>query len=220
MDQGTRQDRDALIAELEELRVKTSRIEELENSHQEIESCLNECKEKVRLLSRTDDLTGLFVRRHFMLLLEKEVERTRRYARPISLLLFDLDHMKFINDSFGQEAGDQILSMTAKISKSLLRKIDIQGRISGDRFAAILPETGKKNALLVAERLRLAVEEMEVEVETVDDFPLRATMSVGVITASTEALARKSLDKEALFKGAEMALYAAKQNGRNMIEDI
>ncbi len=219
MDQNL-DNRDKLLAELEELRGKARQLEALENSRLEMESCLNECEEKIRMLSLTDDLTGLFVRHHFMTLLEKELERTRRYDRPISLLLYDLDHMKFINDSFGQEAGDRILSMTARIAQSLLRKIDIQGRISGDRFAAILPETGKKSALLVAERLRSAVEEMEVDVESVEKFPLRVTISVGVVTASIEALTRESLDKEALFKGAEMALYAAKQNGRNKVEDI
>jgi diguanylate cyclase (GGDEF)-like protein/PAS domain S-box-containing protein len=160
-------------------------------------------------LATTDGLTGLANRRHFMERGNAELGRARRTGQQVSCIMLDVDHFKKVNDTYGHEAGDLVLKTIARTAREILRSIDVLGRLGGEEFAAVLPETGLEAALLVAERLREAVAGMGLACE---GRPLAVTMSLGVAQVlSTE----ESLD--GLLKRADEALYEAKQTGRNRV---
>jgi diguanylate cyclase (GGDEF)-like protein len=155
----------------------------------------------------TDHLTGLANRRRFERQLEREVSRTQRYGRPFCLLLLDIDNFKQVNDTYGHEAGDEVIRRLALTLQAGTRGIDLAARIGGEEFAVILPETDFEGGLDVAERLRLAVREM--------DMPL-----VGQVTASfgvAEFPACAAAGRE-LVSVADAALYQAKRDGRDRVE--
>lgn len=160
-------------------------------------------------LAITDSLTGILNRRGLFVSAEREVERARRYQRPLSLLLLDLDHFKQLNDAHGHVAGDQVLEALAARLQSSLRRIDILSRYGGEEFVAVLPECTMLSAIGVAERVRNCV---EADPFTTQSGDLPVTVSVGV--SSTE---ESSLDLAALIGDADDALYAAKQAGRNQV---
>ncbi|MCM0755235.1 PAS domain S-box protein [Desulfovibrio aminophilus] len=160
-------------------------------------------------LATTDGLTGLTNRRHFLERGRAELERARRTGRPLSCIMFDVDHFKRVNDTFGHDAGDAVLKTLARTARETLRGMDVLGRVGGEEFAAVLPETDLNAALQAAERLRLAVEFMTVEH---GGRALPVTVSLGV------ALWRgpdESLDE--LLRHADQALYEAKNSGRNKV---
>ncbi|QLA18710.1 sensor domain-containing diguanylate cyclase [Desulfolutivibrio sulfoxidireducens] len=161
-------------------------------------------------LATTDGLTGLFNRRRFLEASEAELERSNRYGHPASLLMFDVDHFKSINDTRGHDAGDRVLTALGRIARETLRTVDILGRIGGEEFAALLPETGLEEAARIAERLRRAVSAMELDTGAA---PLSVTISLGVAqwTGPGE-------DLEALLKRADEAMYRAKEAGRDRAE--
>ena len=138
------------------------------------------------------------------------ISRTRFTGRPVALLLFDLDRFKSINDKFGHSAGDAVLSAFCRLATSLLRPTDLFGRIGGEEFASLLPDTTRQDALLLAERLRTAFKATSHEVA---DQTLTATVCVGV-AVSDDA----SSDLAALLDAADRALYRAKATGRNRVE--
>ncbi|MBI3038799.1 GGDEF domain-containing protein, partial [bacterium] len=165
--------------------------------------------EKSRLyeLSITDGLTKLFVHRYFQLSLESEIKRGKRYNKPVSLILFDIDHFKKFHATYGHPTGDQVLSITAEILTDSLRNVDLPARYGGEEFAVVLPETDVSAAFSVAERLRKSVETY--------DFPgpygpLKVTISLGVSAYPTFAN-----DRMELIKKADQALYRCKERGRN-----
>ena len=121
--------------------------------------------EQLGQMAVVDTLTGLYNRRHFYELGEIEIERARRYSSPLSLLMIDLDHFKNFNDSFGHAVGDKILQEVSNVIASTLRKIDIPGRLGGEEFVVLLPETNETNGLIVADRLRNAISNIQVPVE-------------------------------------------------------
>ena len=170
------------------------------------EARLNE--ERLRTMATTDALTGLFNRRHFMELAERELERSRRYQHPFSLIMFDADKFKAVNDTYGHDVGDMVLKAIASVSRNTLRGVDILGRIGGEEFTAGLPETGLEEAMHTAERLRAALEQAAVELD--DGRQVQFTVSLGVaeLDESCENI-------ENLLKHADLALYRAKENGRN-----
>lgn len=159
-------------------------------------------------LAITDGLTKLFIHRYFQARLEEELVRAKRYQTSCSLILFDIDHFKKFNDTYGHQQGDIVLMHVAKLLKQTVREtIDIPARYGGEEFTIILPETDAKGALLVAERLRKTVEAY--------DFPgqneaLKVTISLGVATFPDHASV-----KSVLIKKADLALYKCKGNGRN-----
>jgi diguanylate cyclase (GGDEF)-like protein len=136
--------------------------------------------------------------------------RTRFARRPAALLLFDLDRFKSINDRFGHGVGDGVLVAFCQLATSLLRPTDLFGRIGGEEFASLLPDTTRRDALLLAERLRAA---FEATSHKVAEQTLTATVSVG-IAISDDA----SPDLGALLDVADQALYRAKATGRNRVE--
>ncbi len=168
--------------------------------------------EKSRLyeLSITDGLTRLFVHRYFQVALANEMKRARRYQKPVSLILFDIDHFKKFNDTYGHQMGDIVLSASASILKQSLRTFDIPARYGGEEFAVILPETDTPAAALVAERLRKAIEAHDYPGP--DGTVLKVTISLGVATCPTHAT-----EKLDLIKHADEALYGSKEAGRNCV---
>jgi len=163
-------------------------------------------------LSVTDDLTQVFNYRYFYARLNEEVHRSIRSRAVFSLVLMDIDDFKKYNDTYGHRQGDMILARLASLLKATLRNTDILARYGGEEFAAILPNTEKDNAVLMAGRLRKAVE--EAELMSIDGAPLgRITVSAGVAAFLVDAK-----DGEELVKKADAACYVAKEKGKNRVE--
>ena len=152
-----------------------------------------------------DSLTGLFHHRYFKLRIREEVERARRYGHPLSLLMVDIDMFKQANDKYGHLIGDNIIKGVANLLQQGARMGDMVARYGGDEFAVLLPETNRQVASEVANRLRVAVEQMKIG-------DLGVTVSIGV--ASTDE-AQDYLD---LIRRADGAMYKAKKNGKNRVE--
>jgi len=167
-------------------------------------------EEALRELATTDGLTGLLNRRHFMELGEVEIERAKRTGRPVGLIMFDVDHFKKVNDTRGHDVGDVVLVSLARTAKDALRAVDVLGRLGGEEFAAILPETGLEEALTVAERLRRAVADMGL---APSGEPLPVTISLGAVLGRGTG---ETLDE--LLRRADTALYRAKSAGRDRVE--
>ena len=162
-------------------------------------------------LASTDALTGTLNRATFLQQGEAEFSRARRYGRSLSVMMIDADHFKRINDSFGHAGGDAALQTLAKTLRTGVRPSDLLGRMGGEEFALLLPETDSRAAVMMAERLRSAVAELAV---TFADRPLRLTVSIGVAT-----LVDATADLGTLLQVADQALYAAKGAGRNAVVD-
>lgn len=158
----------------------------------------------------TDMLTGLPNRRNFLELASQEIMRSRRYRKQLSVLMIDLDEFKSINDSYGHQTGDAVLVKFAKICGKSMRTIDITGRLGGEEFAILLPETEETEALDAAERLRCNVAEEAVNGE--DGKTVHFTISIGLAT-----LPPTSDDIDVLLSAADKALYEAKRSGRNRV---
>ncbi len=166
---------------------------------------------ETRRLATTDYLTGLFNRRHFNAIAPREIERARRYQRPIALLTFDVDHFKAINDTYGHAAGDAVLIHIATRLRARLRDADLLARYGGEEFVALLPETNLAGAECVAERVRV---EMEAQPVIVAGKPVMITMSIGVAAFDSPA---ETDQLEILLQYADRALYGAKSTGRNKV---
>ncbi len=180
------------------------------SSRKEAEQDRDTMIRELQHISQTDGLTGLFNRQHLDSRLSGELERARRYNTPLSLIIFDIDHFKNINDTYGHITGDIILQTTASIIKETIRGTDLAGRFGGDEFVIILVETDIHVGLQVAERLRQRIEREQV---TADDGRTTAfSVSLGIceldnnITSAGEFIAK-----------ADTALYAAKRGSRNTV---
>jgi len=165
--------------------------------------------EETRKSSRSDGLTGLFNRRFFDEALEGEMKRAQRYEGSFSLIFFDLDNFKKLNDTYGHQAGDMTLKKTAEIMLTEKRTEDLACRYGGEELVLILPETTKVNALVIAERIRQKVEELELVFE---GKQFSVTSSGGVASYPADAK-----DVKTLLNMADVALYQAKENGKNRI---
>lgn len=163
----------------------------------------------LRRMASIDDLTQVANRRHFMATLNQEIGRARRYGHPVALLMVDVDHFKSINDQFGHDAGDRALRLLARVATKICRGADVVGRVGGEEFAILLPETRIEKALRVAERLRLTVAETPLMIGTKSVY---MTVSIGVSAACGAAC-----DSHQLLQRADAALYAAKHQGRNRV---
>jgi diguanylate cyclase (GGDEF)-like protein len=157
-----------------------------------------------------DYLTGLANRGRFMELAEAEKARATRYGNPFAMLLLDVDHFKTINDRYGHKTGDAVLRELGSVLRKTLREVDIIGRIGGEEFAALLPETGATRAPEVAERLRQEIADREMP--AVEGEPVHVTVSIGVVAATSH-----NMRIDSILNLADIALYRAKNSGRNRV---
>ncbi|HEY0846364.1 MAG TPA: diguanylate cyclase [Noviherbaspirillum sp.] len=158
--------------------------------------------------AHTDALTGCANRRYFFDAARQELSRVRRYGRPMSVLMLDLDHFKSVNDEHGHQVGDRVLQTLVQVCRATLREVDIVGRLGGEEFAILLPETAAAEAMEAGERVRRAVAAADIALE--NQPPLHITTSVGVATLMPDMA-----DIDTLLARADEALYAAKRAGRN-----
>ncbi|WP_457798804.1 GGDEF domain-containing protein [Methylocystis sp. S23] len=177
-------------------------------TYSDVTDLVEQARELERLAT-TDALTGLFNRRHFLALAEMEWMRARRYGRPLSFLMLDIDHFKTINDSFGHIVGDQAIVHLTHIWRERRRSSDVVARIGGEEFGVLLPETDREGAVRVAERLRLDAAASPL---SLPESVIRATVSIGVASCSALTPAFSSL-----MEAADRALYKAKRLGRNRV---
>ncbi len=171
---------------------------------------LVEMKDELERMAHTDALTNLFNRRFFMTRLNEEFERVKRHNSILSVLIFDLDHFKRINDSFGHDVGDAVLVSVSTVTNNVKRVTDVACRLGGEEFALLLPETDKAGALQMAHRLRRGVEDYPYLDLVGHDLAVTASIGVATVTKQTRV-------PEAVLKTADRALYMAKHGGRNMV---
>lgn len=171
---------------------------------------LRAAKEQAEALARTDELTGLNNRRAFLEQGTHLLNQAMRFKHPTSLIMLDVDHFKRINDTYGHAIGDDALKSLAEILRRMVRKVDVVGRIGGEEFALILPETNMADAATFAERLRVLISNASLATHQGE---LRMTASFGIAPYDHGGM---SLDK--LISKADEALYRAKENGRDRIE--
>lgn len=160
----------------------------------------------------TDPLTGLFNRRYFMETLEQELKHVRRFNKHTALLVVDIDHFKAVNDTYGHDAGDAVLQHFARLAKTSLREIDLIGRLGGEEFGIILPATDPVMAMGAAERLRRTIAASET-------LNRQARINVTISTGLTMLFAADHSIDEPMHR-ADMALYAAKSQGRNLTRQL
>ncbi len=167
-------------------------------------------EQRLQQLANTDPLTGVANRRHFLEHSALELKKARRSMQDLALLIIDIDHFKPINDNYGHGVGDRAVVRFADICKRVVRDIDLLGRFGGDEFIVLLPATGLREALQVAERLRSAIE---------SDTALRDSGVAIQMSASIGAamLRADAADISSALAKADAALYRAKQNGRNRV---
>ena len=169
----------------------------------------NAYHEEIYRLTTVDGLTQISNKRFFMETLEREIARGVRYQRPLSLVMFDLDHFKVINDTYGHLAGDYVLKQLATVIKGKIRREDILARYGGEEFAIVLPEIDGNNALQFAEKVRKLVEKAPFKFE---DTKIAVTVSVGLATCNDAD------DAANLIKRTDEKLYEAKGAGRNCVK--
>jgi len=157
-----------------------------------------------------DPLTGIYNRRYFFELAEKEVERAKRYKNPLSVVILDADNFKRMNDNFGHLIGDQILVNLAKLCLNNIRSLDILARYGGEEFVILMPEATKKDAQNIAERLRKLVAETSMVTGALD---VMITISLGVASWNCN----QELNFDSLLVRADQALYQSKETGRNRV---
>lgn len=164
---------------------------------------------KVQELTIVDSLTQVYSRRYFLEKLDEEINRSKKFKISFSFLMVDVDNFKKVNDNYGHLVGDVILREVSKSIKDSIRQIDFMGRYGGEELSVVLTETDRNEALVVAERIRQAVESNQI---TAYDESLKVTISIGISlfpAHATEALM--------LIDKADQALYKAKQSGRNKV---
>lgn len=175
---------------------------------------IKELREKMKTLSTTDELTGLHNRKYLLERMEQEISRAKRYATPLSLLLFDLDFFKSVNDIYGYEWGDVLLKSIADKLRQVIRKEDILTRYGDEEYIVVLPNTPEDNAFLFAERFRKEVERMEfIPAGEEERHPI--TISGGI--ATFPCIPDTEEDANTIIRYAEHALYNAKKRGKNKI---
>ena len=165
---------------------------------------------QVEFMAITDQLTGLYNRRHLEIILKEEFRRTFRYKTPLACMMIDIDHFKRINDMFGHNAGDMVLKETTHIITESAREIDTVARWGGEEFIIILPQTKKEEALQAATRIVKAISE-----HNFPDIPgERITVSIGIASAPDPSIN----SEDELIHASDIALYDAKKKGRNRAE--
>ena len=165
--------------------------------------------------AKTDAMTGAIRRQEIIHRLEQEISRSFRNRQPLALIMFDIDHFKFVNDRYGHLVGDIVLKNLVQFSQGICRDIDLLGRVGGEEFLVILPNTNEHDAHEIAERIRIGVERHVVA--KVNREPIRITISNGiaVLHPEMELDMIHSILADKYFKQADYAMYQAKAAGRN-----
>lgn len=166
-------------------------------------------QEKLQLMAMTDELTEVYNRRYFIIKGTEELYRAKRYQLPFALLMLDVDYFKRINDNYGHDMGDNVLKHLTILLQENLRNTDILGRLGGEEFGILLPNTDSDQAIILADRLRQIIEENPLKIKE-QLFPL--TVSIGLSSFASDI---SNLDE--LLKRADLALYQAKEKGRNCV---
>jgi diguanylate cyclase (GGDEF)-like protein len=168
--------------------------------------------EETEQLAVTDGLTGAYNHRYFQNFFDRELNRAKRYKHPLSLIMIDIDHFKKFNDTFGHQVGDLVLKTVTEVVRRQAREVDLVSRYGGEEFMLVLPETGKKEAVLLAERIRLAVKKEKLSDGTEKTFP-GITISLGV-----SSYPENGSEKAELIDHVDKALYRAKAGGRDLVK--
>ncbi len=166
--------------------------------------------QQVEITHQRDALTGLYTRRYLMENMEVEIKRCKRYRRSMAFLMIDLDHFKRLNDEFGHQLGDQVLTTVGQVLRSNTRETDLCARYGGEEIALVLTETPLKQAVILAEKLRTRIAAATIPFQ---DRTLHVTASFGV----TSFLGGEEDSMEEIIKRADQALYEAKRAGRNLV---
>ena len=202
---------ETLVKSTREMRETNKALEDrLVLSKTEI-SNLQHSLEAIRAESLTDPLTGLGNRKYFDRSIESAVQNALADGEPLSLLMFDIDHFKSFNDSYGHLTGDQVLRLVGMSLKQTIKGQDITARYGGEEFAVVLPNTALRQALTVADHIRRAVMSKELKKKSTGEILGRVTISVGV------SMLKPGDDTDSLIERADACLYAAKRNGRNRV---
>ena len=170
---------------------------------------LQQVNAQLEILSRTDRLTQLWNRGHWEECLKREFAVHKRYKTPVSLIMFDIDHFKKVNDTYGHQAGDEVIQNTAKNLSASLRTTDVAGRYGGEEFAVILPSTDTEHGRQYAERLRGIIAEQCI---VNNGHEIRWTISLGICECNSEVT-----DHKRWIECSDQALYQSKLNGRNRV---
>lgn len=171
---------------------------------------LHDTMKKVEEMAATDALTGLYNRRHFNRVLEQMFSESQRYGHDLSIVMIDLDGYKRLNDTFGHQVGDQLLTMTGKVINATLRKMDVAARYGGDEFVLLLPHAGAAEAESVVERIRV---DFKYSSDQMLKRPLGVSMSIGIAASSIV----KAASAEQMLSAADEALYRAKTSGKDRV---
>jgi diguanylate cyclase (GGDEF)-like protein len=174
--------------------------------------------EEIRRTSYIDSLTGVNNRRFLEQRIGEELDRCQRNADPISCLFFDIDYFKLVNDKYGHQTGDLVLSLAATAIKTQLRNNDVLARYGGEEFVALLSNINQAKALEVAERIRKTIQELAIEC---NDAFISVTISIGLSTYVPDTVSTSPAGEVAirLIQSADSALYNAKRSGRNRVEN-
>jgi len=189
-----------LLAEKEQL------IQEKDELHANLEAA----NKRLAQIASTDGLTGLFNHRAFQDSLKRDLHRAKRSGNPLSIILFDVDHFKRFNDTWGHQAGDAVLQALGKLLLATLRQGDVPARYGGEEFVIILPDTPLDGAYILAERLRILISKLRIKM---GENTLEVTSSFGL----AQVVGRQEHDSAQLVEAADKALYAAKRAGRNRV---
>ncbi len=183
-----------------------------------LEKSLVKANEEIRLLSITDPLTGCFNRGYLNERFPQELGRAKRYSHPLSVILADIDHFKKVNDTYGHQAGDEVLKHFSDcINQQVRKKVDWVVRYGGEEFLIILPETRQSGAYSMAERLRASIEEKAI---TFGDEIIQITASFGGASICFADKRFENITMEQLIHLADENLYQSKENGRNQVKVV
>jgi len=199
-----------------ELLARVKSLLRMKNLHDQLQDKirqLEEAKERLRELAVTDGLTGLYNYRYFKEFLAQELRRAERHHSNVSVVMVDIDFFKNYNDTYGHLAGDEVLRILGQLMRENIRSIDLAARYGGEEFALVLPETNKKAARFVADKIKSLVEEYPFRNEETQPNG-NLTVSMGVATYPTDGKAM-----EDLINRADQWLYQAKAGGRNRVVD-
>ncbi|WP_108445574.1 sensor domain-containing diguanylate cyclase [Halomonas denitrificans] len=165
---------------------------------------------ELRQTASSDVLTGTMNRRAWMMRAKSELRRAARYGHPASLAILDIDKFKSVNDAWGHPAGDIVIAALANLTMDMVRDSDLFGRLGGEEFALLMPETSQEQAAILAERLRSSFEHLPLDIKK--GAPIACTVSIGVTTVGGE-----DDTLEEMLERADQALYRAKRDGRNRV---